>query len=109
MSETPERPKLSSEQIIARFESQLNRAVPLNFLTGFSMVVVALLVAFFVGGWLGPAIGVALIVAGGFLQKLLIIRVTCPACGARVLGRIYSIVQARNVRECPNCHVTLRT
>jgi hypothetical protein len=111
MSETPEapeRPGLTPSQITAQYEAQLNRAIPLSFFTGFVLVVAAILIAFFLGNMTGLIIGIVIIVLGGFVQKLVILRVRCPSCGARVLGRIYSIVQVRNIRECPRCNVKLR-
>lgn len=87
----------------------MNRAVVWNLIGGLGAIVTAIVVAFLLKPvWLGLVLGVVLILAGGMLQRLLVLRVRCPACGARVLGRIHSIVQARNIKTCPQCEAALR-
>ena len=111
MSEdAPERSPLTNDQIIYLYERQLNRAVLYVFAGGFLAIAVAVTAAWFIQPlWVGMIIGAVLIVAGGMLQRLVVLRVKCPNCGRRVLGRIHSIVQARHVEECPHCEKKLRS
>ena len=110
MTDDASRPGLSPGQIILLYERQLNRTVLMHLVGGLLSVVLAVSVVLLIKPlWLGIVVGIVLILAGGMLQRLLVLRVRCPACGARVLGRIHSIVQARGMKTCPVCDVTLRS
>ena len=109
MTDEDSRPRLSPEQIVLLYERQLNRTVVMHLVGGLLAIALAVPAVLLVKPlWLGILLGVVLILAGGMLQRLLVIRVRCPACGARVLGRIHSIVQARGMKTCPVCDVKLR-
>ena len=109
MSEEPSRPKLTGDQIILLYERQVNRATVWVVLGGFAAVIVAIAFLFFIETqWLAWTLLAVCILAGGMLQRLLVLRVRCPACGARVLGRIHSIVQVRGIKTCPYCKTKLR-
>ena len=110
MTDDASRPRLSPEQIVLLYERQLNRTVLMHLVGGLLAIVLAVAAAVLIKPfWLGIVVGMVLILAGGMLQRLLVIRVRCPACGARVLGRIHSIVQARGMKTCPVCAVKLRS
>ena len=110
MTSQPSGPGRTRDQIIYLYERQLNFAVLWVLVWGFATVAVglALLYAFDMR-WPGWVLGLLSILVGGMLQRIMVLRVKCPACGARVLGRIHSIFQAGNVRSCPFCDVNLRS
>ena len=109
MSDEPTRPQLTDDQVIVVYEQTLNRTIVMHLLVMLVGAVVA--VAFF---WyaepmlLKIVLVIVTILASGMLQRLLVLRVRCPACGARVLGRIHSIIQARSITHCPGCDAKLR-
>jgi len=109
MSEEPSRPNLTADQIIYVYERQLNRIVIWHLLGGFLMAGLAVALLFLIETlWLKVALVVLAVVAGMMMQRLIVLRLRCPSCGARVLGRIHSIVQAPGIRSCPRCEVKLR-
>ena len=109
MGEEPARPKLTADQVILLYERRLQRATLWHLVGGFACAGVGFLCLFlFEFTWPGWVLLGVSVVAGGMLQRLLVLRVRCPACGARVLARIHSIVQARSIKSCPHCDVTLR-
>lgn len=111
MSEPSSEPKLTPDQIRVLYEQQLNRTIVVHLIiTLLGAALAAVLFIQMKGRSLGIAILLAVlaIVASGMAQRLTVMRVRCPSCGARVLGRIHSILQARHVTECPRCEAKLR-
>ena len=103
------RDDLTPDQVIYLFERQVNWAVLWVFLGGFGCIFAGIALFWVTGkGWLGGGLLAACVVIGGFVQRLLVLRVRCPKCAARALGRIHSVFQARNIRECPGCGTKLR-
>jgi len=111
VTEDPPQPRLTADQIVLLYEQQLNWASVWVLLSGFGGIAVGLALY-----WLLPvemwvrvvAAAAVIVIGGGMLQRLFVLRVRCPACGARVLGRIHSIVQARGIKACPRCEAKLR-
>ncbi len=109
MTEESSPPKRTTDQIILLYEQQVNRATVWVVLGGFAAVIVAIAFLFFIQTqWLAWTLLAVCILSGGMLQRLLVLRVRCPACDARVLGRIHSIIQARSINTCPYCKTKLR-
>jgi hypothetical protein len=109
---TPEspRPKLTGDQIVYLYERQLNFAVLWNIASSFAGLALALVFWFVLQTlWLRLALAALSILASGMAQRLVALWVRCPACGARPLGRIHSIIQSRSVRACPQCSAKLRS
>ena len=104
----PER-ELTADQVVLLYEGQLNRTILLHLAAGFAAAIAGLAVAYLLNWstW-GIVALFAAILLGGMLQRLIVLRVRCPRCGARALGRIHSIVQVRSIRECPRCGARLR-
>ena len=87
----------------------MNRATVWVVVGGFAAVIVAIAFLLVIQTqWLAWTFLAVFILSGGMCQRLLVLRVRCPACDARVLGRIHSIVQARNIKTCPYCKTKLR-
>ena len=109
MSEERTQPKLTADQVILLYEQWMNRATLWHLLSGFACAAAGVVCLFWFNmNWIGWVLLAVFILAGGMLQRVFVLRVRCPACGARVLGRIHSIVQARGIRSCPHCEAVLR-
>ena len=101
---------LTEDQVVVLYESALNRTIFVHL--SIMLLGAGAAAAFFFWvktTWLMLVLVMASILASGMVQRLLVIRVRCPACGARVLGHIHSIIQARSVRRCPGCDAKLRS
>jgi formate dehydrogenase maturation protein FdhE len=110
MTQESSRPKLSGEQIVYLYERQLNFAVLWVILSGLAGVVLAMLFWFLLETlWVRMVLVVLSILGSGMVQRVVVLRVKCPACGSRPLGRIHSIIQSRGVRACPGCKAKLRS
>lgn len=109
MTEPSAGPTLTNDQVVVLYERALNRAVVAHLLVMLLGAALAVLLYFTVEPWwLMVLLVVLAILASGMVQRLLILRVKCPACGRRVLGRIHSIIQARSVTQCLTCKAKLR-
>ena len=109
MSEEIDRPDLTPDRVIYLYERQLNRTILVHFLGGFGAIAVAVAVWFMLETmWLRITLALLAILAGGMLQRLLVVSIRCPVCDGRPLARIHSIMQSRNIRECPRCGTKLR-
>ena len=109
MTEETERSELTEDQVIFLFERQVNYAILWVFLSGFACVIAGFVLLYtFRENWYGWVMLGASVLAGGMVQRMLVLRVRCPNCGVRALGRIHSVMQARNVRTCPGCGAKLR-
>lgn len=109
MSDEPSQTELTADEVIYRFERQLNHAILWVFLSGFAWVITGgVLFYIFRDSWHSWVMLGACVLIGGMTQRMFVVRVRCPVCGARVLGHIHSVLQARHVRECFVCGVKLR-
>ena len=109
MSDEPNKPKLSDDQVSLVYEGRLNRAI-LSHLSitaaGIALAVVLYLCVRPV--WLQVTLIILTIFAAGVGMRMVVLAVKCPSCGARVLGHVHSIVQVRGVKRCPECDIRLR-
>ena len=109
MSEEHPPRELTADEVIYRFERQVNFAILWVFLSGFAWVIAGgILFYVFRDSWHSWVMLGACVLIGGMTQRVFVSRVRCPVCGARALGHIHSVLQARNVRECPACNIKLR-
>jgi hypothetical protein len=110
MTQESSPPKLTPDQVVYLYERQLNFAVLWNILSGLAGLGLAFLFWFLLKTlWLRLALVALAFLAAGMVQRLVVLRVKCPACGRRPLGRIHSIIQSRGVRVCPSCKAKLRS
>jgi predicted RNA-binding Zn-ribbon protein involved in translation (DUF1610 family) len=110
LSDQHPRNELTPEQIAYIYERKLGLTELWVVLSGFAAIAAGLALYLLLPAamWMRVrAAVVAIVVGGGMLQRLLVLRVRCPSCGARVLGRIHSMFQARSIRECPGCGTRL--
>jgi predicted RNA-binding Zn-ribbon protein involved in translation (DUF1610 family) len=106
--ESPD-PKLSADRVIHLYERQLNFALLWNIVSSLAGLGLALLFWFYLKPlWLRLVLAAIAILGSGVVQRMVALWVKCPACGARPLARINSILQTRSVRTCPDCGTKLR-
>jgi hypothetical protein len=109
MSDASSGRKLTPDQVVLVYGQSLTRAVIAHLaimVAGAGLAV--LLFVMLDPPWLKVTAAILAILVSGIVQRFLVLRVRCPACGERVLGHIHSIVQARNVTHCPACDARLR-
>jgi hypothetical protein len=109
MSDQTPRRDLTDDQVVYLYERQVNWAILWVALAGFACVGLGILLFVrYDGTWLRWLMLGGCVLVGGFAQRLIVLQVRCPSCGARVLGRIHSVFQAKQVHACPACDRTLR-
>ncbi len=110
MSDAPSGSQLTDDQVVMLYERSLNRAIIVHLSVMVLGAALAVLLYFTVEPWwLMIVLVVLTILASGMVQRILVLRVKCPACGTRVLGRIHSILQAKSITQCPGCDARLRS